>query len=137
MAPVARFLGSLVAGLVAGGGLMLGAEELAGRMPPGPGGVRGDPAAFATALGDVPVAPALLVIAGWGLGTLGAGVLASSLVPQRRALIAVVTGLVLVSVTVLRLVTRPHPFAFSVLALASVVAGAATARGLALRREVR
>jgi hypothetical protein len=137
MAPVARFLGALVTGLVAGGGIMLGAEELAGRLPPGPGGVRGDPAAFAATLADVPAAPALLVLAGWGLGALAAGALASGLVARRRALIAVVTGLVFVAVTVLRLVTRPHPFVFSAVALASVMAGAAAARGIALRREGR
>ena len=133
MPPVARFLAALVTGLAVGFGLMFGAESLAERLPAGPGGVRGDPAAYATSLGEVPAAPALLVIAGWGLGALAAGAIASRLVPQRRALIAVVAGLVMVSVTVLRLVTRPHPFVFSVVALATVVAGAATARAIARR----
>lgn len=132
--PVARFLVALAAGLATAFGVVAGAEFLAAQRFGGGWEVPGDPAAFARSLRDVPTAPAVLVVLGWGLATYAGARVAASLVPTRRALLAVIVALVLVAVTLLRLVTRPHPFWFSVAAFATVAAAALAARAITRRR---
>ncbi len=133
----ARFIGAATLGLALGTGVIAIVERGLARLPEGPGGVIGDPAAFAGSVREVPTEAAVTVLAGWAAAVFVASWSASRLVEVRGALLAVIVGLVTVTATVLRLLVQPHPFWFSVTALVLVLAAAAAARALALRRDRR
>ena len=115
MSPFWSRIRALVLPLLLGNAVILTSEFFGGRLYPLPPDVDArDHAAMETFTKGLPTSAHLLVLAGWGLGTLAAGWLAAHLAPaapRRQALL--IGGLLLVA-GVLNMLSLPHPTWFRV-----------------------
>lgn len=118
MPPVARALLSIVVGIAVALGGTWGSAQLADCMAEG--------------------SLAWLVrVAGRVVSTFAGATITAALVPARKALVATVVGLVMMSATFVTFVARPHPFWVASSSMCGVILAHLGARALILRREAR
>ena len=133
MPPVARALLAITVGIGVALTATWGGEVLGAALHPLPASLAGDPTALGPHLRAAPAPVLLVLILGRGLGTFAGALLAAALVAARRALVATVVGLVLMGVTFLSLVSRPHPYWFALAAMSAVILAHVSARAIARR----
>jgi hypothetical protein len=105
-----RNLIAVVAGVVAGGIVVALVEGVGHMFYPPPAGVDvSDPKALAGLMDKIPVGAKIAVVVAWALGSLAGGCTAASFGTNRRTVLALAVGGVLLALGGYSLVTIPHP----------------------------
>lgn len=115
---IVRSVGAVIFGLIAAIFFIVGVESMSSILHPFPPGV--DPANYDACKAHVARYPAevlLLVVLGWGLGTLASSWLATRLGPGRHLAYGIVVGSILLVATVANMLMLPYPIWFWVLNL--------------------
>lgn len=97
----------VVAGVVAGFGIVFAVEWLGHQIFPMPADMPTDPEGMKAMIASLPVETLGAVVAAWTLGALGGALIANAV--ARRALAGWITVLLLIAATVANLVMFPHP----------------------------
>ncbi len=110
-----RSIGSVVAGVVAGGLLVALVEKLGHLVYPPPEGLDSkDLEAMKEFVATLPVGAFLFVLLAWAVGSLGGGWLAAKIAARKPLVHALIVGGVLMIGGILTLVTIPHPLWFTI-----------------------
>lgn len=136
MNPIVRNVLAVVAGLVAGVGVIMLVESLKLMLyPPPPGIDYDDPEQLAEMMRNMPIGALLMVELAYALGSLTAGLVVGKLGATRQIGLALGVGGVLTLAGVATLVMAPHPIWFAIMSTLTYVPLAWLGAKLTTRRS--